>query len=289
MLQRGRCPLANIDQAEGLRRMLAGPKPRVFTFLSALKDDEKSEMLVNLGVSVARQGQQILMVDARSSSDSIGAWLNASSEHTLLDVAQQQRTMHEALKVVASGLSVAMLSRHRTVSSRLPAEHSRRLSRVFDLAVHRADMVVVDCDIDATDAFPLASMDDSEVVIQVSSDPSAIKSAYGLIKRISARLGRRSFSILVSGVSEKEAMLIYTNMAQASQRYLAVPLNFIGYVPDDELVRKAAYQGRSVIDAFPKARSSMAFFQLAERLVVTARSTLRFDSVSGQQGIALGI
>jgi hypothetical protein len=50
--------------------MLAGPKPRVFTFLSALKDNEKSEMLVNLGVSVARQGQQILMVDARSSSDS---------------------------------------------------------------------------------------------------------------------------------------------------------------------------------------------------------------------------
>jgi flagellar biosynthesis protein FlhG len=106
-------------------------------------------------------------------------------------------------------------------------------------------MVVVDCDIDACDAFPLASLDDSEVVIQVSSDPSAIKSAYGLIKRMSARLGRRSFSILVSGVSEKEAMLIYTNMAQASQRYLAVPLNFIGYVPDDEFVRRAAHQGRS--------------------------------------------
>jgi Mrp family chromosome partitioning ATPase len=116
---RGRCLLANVDQAEGLRRMLAGPKPRVFTFLSALKDNEKSEMLVNLGVSVARQGQQILMVDARSSSD-IGAWFNASRERTLLDVAQQQRTMHEAVKMVASGLSVSMLSRQRTVSSSLP-------------------------------------------------------------------------------------------------------------------------------------------------------------------------
>ncbi|WP_423681949.1 MinD/ParA family ATP-binding protein [Undibacterium sp. WLHG33] len=281
--------MANVDQAEGLRRMLAGPKPRVFTFLSALKDNEKSEMLVNLGVSVARQGQQILMVDARSSSDSVGAWFNASRERTLLDVAQQQRTMHEAVKMVASGLSVSMLSRQRALSSSLSAENSRRLSRVFDLAVHRADMVVVDCDLDACDAFPLASLDDSEVVIQVSSDPSAIKSAYGLIKRMSARLGRRSFSILVSGVSEKEAMLIYTNMAQASQRYLAVPLNFIGYVPDDEFVRRAAHQGRSVIDAFPKARSSMAFFQLAERLAVSARSALCLDSVSGQQGVALGI
>jgi flagellar biosynthesis protein FlhG len=105
-------------------------------------------------------------------------------------------------------------------------------------------------------------------VIQVSSDPSAIKSAYGLIKRMSARLGRRSFSILVSGVSEKEAMLIYTNMAQASQRYLAVPLNFIGYVPDDEFVRRAAHQGQSVIDSFSESALFYGFFQLAERLVV---------------------
>jgi flagellar biosynthesis protein FlhG len=75
---RGRCLLANVDQAEGLRRMLAGPKPRVFTFLSALKDNEKSEMLVNL-VSVARQGQQILMVDARSSSDIVRGSMRAAS------------------------------------------------------------------------------------------------------------------------------------------------------------------------------------------------------------------
>ena len=50
--------MANFDQAEGLRRMLEGPKPRVLTFLSALRENEKSGMLINLGVSLARQGQQ---------------------------------------------------------------------------------------------------------------------------------------------------------------------------------------------------------------------------------------
>ena len=44
----------DFDQAEGLRRMLAGPKPRIVTFLSATEQDDKGAMLVNLGASLAR-------------------------------------------------------------------------------------------------------------------------------------------------------------------------------------------------------------------------------------------
>ncbi|MFZ6773694.1 MinD/ParA family ATP-binding protein [Undibacterium sp. SXout7W] len=280
--------MANFDQAEGLRRMLAGPKPRVLTFLSALKDEEKSGMLVNLGVSLARQGSQVLMIDTRASDDSIGAWMNARNDRTLLDVAKQQRTMSEAIKIVASGLSVTMLARHSITSTGLIAENSRQLSRVFDHLVSSSDLVVVDTDIDAEDSFPLSSLDDSEIVIQVSADPTRIKAAYGLIKRVSNRLGRRQYGILVSGASEKEARLIYTNMAQAASRYLAVPLHFVGYVPEDEHVRKAAHLGRSVIDAFPKACASMAFSRLAAQLATTARSTLCLKGVP-ELGVGLGI
>lgn len=280
--------MANIDQADGLRRLLAAPRPRVLTFLSALKEDEKSRMLVNLGVTLARQGHQILMVDAQATSGSIGAWFNARKDRTLLDVARQQRTMQEAVKNIVPGLSVTMLSGQAGLSSCLPKESARLLSRTFDLVVHRSDLVIVDGEMDANDAFPLTSLDDGELVVQVSPDPAAIKAAYGLIKRMSGRMGRRSFTILVSGASEKEANLIYANMAQASQRYLAVTLHFAGCVPDDEHVRKAAHEGRSVIDAFPKARASMAFSRLAGQFAATARSALCPESFSGQ-GVGLGI
>ncbi|MCH8619032.1 antiactivator of flagellar biosynthesis FleN protein [Undibacterium sp. TS12] len=280
--------MASFDQAEGLRRLLAGPKPRVFTFLSALREDEKSGMLVNLGVSLARQGNQVLMVDARASENSVGAWLNASHDETLLDVARQQRTMKEAVKLVAAGLSVTMLSRHAWASAKLPQESARQLSRVFDVAANKVDLVMVDSEISADDAFPLATLDDSELVIQVSADPDMIKAAYGLIKRVSNRVGRRGYGILVSGASEKEARLIYTNMAQAARRYLAVPLHYVGHVPEDEHVRKAAHLGRSVIDAFPKALASLAFSRLAEHLAMTARSTLCAEGVP-ELGVSLGM
>ena len=93
---------------------------------------------------------------------------------------------------------------------------------MFDLAVDRSSLVIVDSEVDMNDAFPLASLDESELVMQVSANPVSIKEAYGLIKRVSNRVGRRSYGVLVSGSNEKEARLVYTNMAQAASRYLAV-------------------------------------------------------------------
>ena len=55
----------DFDQAEGLRRMLAGPKPRIDTFLCATPDDDKGAMLVNLAASMARAGNDVLVVDAK--------------------------------------------------------------------------------------------------------------------------------------------------------------------------------------------------------------------------------
>ena len=40
--------MANFDQAEGLRRMLAGARTRIYTFLSATSGEEKGATLVNL-------------------------------------------------------------------------------------------------------------------------------------------------------------------------------------------------------------------------------------------------
>jgi flagellar biosynthesis protein FlhG len=272
--------MANIDQAEGLRRMLESPKPRVLTCISACPDEEKSELLVNLGVSLARQGRDVLMVDARSSRDSVGAWLNAYQHQTLLDVARQQRSMIEAIKPVSAGLSVTMLSQYLTLSSSVPTESLRRLSRVFDLVVNRAQWVMVDCEVDQHDAFPLASFDDAEIIVQVSRDPATIKAAYTMIKRISGRVGRRSYGIVVSGATETEARLVFANMALAAQRYLAVTLNFVGHIPKDAELKKAARIGRSVVDAFPLATASQAFCKIADQLLGNMSNAARHSTMN---------
>jgi flagellar biosynthesis protein FlhG len=142
---------------------------------------------------------------------------------------------------------------------------ANRLATAFGTLAKKSDIVLVDAELGADDTLPIPAMMQGEIVVQVSTSATSIKHAYAIIKRLNAKMGRRPFSLLVTGASDKEAKVVYDNMADAARRYLAVELHSMGSVPADEHLKKAAYLGRSVVEAFPLAVASVAFRRLAGR------------------------
>jgi flagellar biosynthesis protein FlhG len=258
----------DFDQAEGLRRMLAGPKPRIVTFLSATPQDDKGAMLVNLGASLAQSGNDVLIVDACKREYGVAQRLGVDRGPSLLQVARQECALNQVIHPVPQGFSVATMARTASAS----ADEARRLAKTFDVLVKQAgSIIMVDGEFseyskfseDGT--FPVPIMDSSEIVVQVSTSAASITNAYALIKRLSQHLGRRPFGILVTGATEAEAKVVYDNMSSAATRYLAVTLSSMGSVPADEYLHRAARLGRAVVDAFPLAGASVAFRRLAGR------------------------
>jgi flagellar biosynthesis protein FlhG len=303
----------DFDQAEGLRRMLAGPKPRIVTFLSATPADDKGAMLVNLGASLARAGNDVLIVDACEREYGVAQRLGVDRGDSLLQVARQECALNQVIHPVPQGFGVATLARDtrglKTVvpakagthaehaypqrsrvtvqasSAWVPAsagttsaEDARRLANTFEVMVKQTGIVIVDGEFTPDGAFPLPAMANSEIVVQVSTSATSITNAYALIKRLSQQLGRRPFGILVTGATEDEAKVVYDNMATAATRYLAVTLTSMGSVPADEYLQRAARLGRAVVDAFPLAGASVAFRRLAGRFALPPRPQL------GRQG-----
>ncbi len=253
----------DFDQAEGLRRMLAGPRPRIVTFLCATPQDDKGAMLVNLGASLSRTGNDVMLVDACHKEYGVAARLGVATSATLLNVARQECGLNQAITPVPQGFSVVRMARPKMIAK--GPDETRRLAKAFDVLAKQSDIVIVDGELDAADAFPVPIMASSEIVIQVGTSAASITAAYTLIKRLSLHFGRRPFGILVTGASEAEAKVVYDNMASASSRYLAVPLTSMGSVPADEYLHRAARLGRAVVDAFPLAGASVAFRRLAGR------------------------
>ncbi len=269
--------------------MLGGPRPRIFTFLSTLPEGEKNAMLLNLGASLVRSGSEVLLVDARTAAGGIGSGFGGTDmarRATLLDVARQERAIGEVVQALPQGFSIARLApatvqgRHQLQTVRQDEQQMQRLNQVFVTLARESDIVVVDGDLDNEDSFSLPAMTGSEIVVQVANNAASIKDAYSVIKRLSARLGRRPFGVLVTGASEQEAKVVYENMAQAASRYLATRLAFMGSVPADEHLKRAAGLGRSVVDAFPLASASVAFRRLAGRC---ALSDMQMSAVGGMQ------
>lgn len=264
----------NFDQAEGLRRMLAGPTPRIVTFLSATPQDDKGSMLVNLAASLARAGDDVLVMDACASAHGVASRLGLDGGASLLEVARQECALNQVLHQAPQGFGVASMTRGAPCAG---PEERRRLAKAFDVLVKQSGITLVDGEFDG-EAFPVPVMASSEIVVQVSGAPASIKAAYSMIKRLSMELGRRPFGIIVTGTSEAEARVVYDNMAQAASRYLAVNLVSMGSVPADEYLQRAARLGRAVVDAFPLAGASVAFRQLAGRFALSSRPSLQTGS-----------
>ena len=263
----------DFDQAEGLRRMLAGPKPRIVTFLCATPQDDKGAILVNLGASLARAGNDVLLVDACEQGDGVARRLGVGHGASLLNVARQECALNQVINQVPQGFGVVTLTHAR--GGRRGPDDTRRLAKTFDVLVRQSGIVIVDAEFGDDDAFPMPIMDSAEIVIQVSTSAASITAAYTLIKRLSQQLGRRPFGILVTGASETQAKVVYDNMASAASRYLAVQLTSMGSVPADEYLQRAARLGRAVVDAFPLAGASVAFRRLAGRFAMSAAPALR--------------
>ena len=258
------------DQADGLRRILAGSKPRIVTFLFADTGEQKCTLLANLGASLARAGSTVVLLDAcpaeRGFTGRIAASLSATPAATLLQVARRESTLEDAVHILPQGFGIAALGD----GSRSDFEqHGARLATAFRQLVEQNDIVMVDAELDDDDGYgdllPLQAMADGEIVIQVSPDAASIQSAYSIIKRLNARLGRRPFSVLVTDASEQRAQTVYRNLEQTATRYLSLQLHSLGSVPPDEHLTRAARLGRTVIDAFPMAGASVAFRHIAGR------------------------
>jgi len=261
--------LANFDQAEGLRRMLFGARPRFVTFLSALSLDEKNATLVNLSAGLARQGNDVVLLDARASGMSTARWLEHQINTTLTDVALQKRTLAQAALMTAQGFKLASMCRYQNSTANIPPNYSllTKLNKVVENLGNSVDIVLVDGELSELSRLEASALEEGEIVIQVTNQPESIKNAYSLIKRAHTRLGRRAYGLLVTGVNEFEAHRVYDAMSQAAGNFLSVPIHFFGYVPQDDYLARATRSGQSVMDAYPGAGAAMAFSRLAQNMI----------------------
>ncbi len=253
------------DQAEGLRRMVSGPRPRVLTVLSSAPDADKTALLVNLAASLHQAGSQALLLDACGQRHGVARRLQPGLP-SLMAVARGAGSLSAAVANPQEGLQLATLCG----AGDMAADDTAPVQALFERLAAQHDVVLADADLDRHGDFLLPALADGEILVQVCEREASITGAYALIKRLQARLGRRPVGVLVTGCERARAATVYRNMAQAASRYLAVELHSLGCVPADDSLRQASRLGRSVVDAFPLADAAIAFRGLAGQVLHSA-------------------
>jgi len=243
--------------------------PRIIAVTSGKGGVGKTHIVANLGLALARQGLKILLIDADLGLANLDLLLGLTPRFTINDVLQQQRRLEEVLVDGPEGLKVL------PASSGIPEladlnEHQRLfLLDELDHYGGELDAVLIDTGAGISKNVMFFNLAARERIVVANNQPTSLTDAYALIKVMATQHRERSFKILVNDVpSAREASGVYLTLVQVAERFLGsdLRLEYLGFIPHDPTLARAALQQQPVMAISPRAQASLAFTEVAQRL-----------------------
>lgn len=266
---------SGLDQAEGLRRLLVSNQMRVFTVVAGKVGVGCTSVTVNLAAALARSGKDVLVLDESPLPNNLPEQLRLPARFDLLDVIQARCSLDDAI-LRGKGYSVLPAARAMRALQKLESVEQQRLEEALNELDTVAEVMLVNV------AMPVLSRVEgpsargvvlsglatgASLLVVADATASGITASYALIKRMALENTCLRFGIIVNKAgSEQEAKTVFGNMAKVARRNLAARLDYLGHIPFDNKLVRATQLGRSVVEAFPGARSAQSCMALAREL-----------------------
>ncbi|MBR8315803.1 MinD/ParA family protein [Burkholderia dolosa] len=237
-----------IDQAEGLRRLLAGRASRIVAVTGGPTGVGCTSTVVNVAAALTALGKDVLVVDERGDVQSAAATLGGA----WLRDGERAR--------VAAGFGLCAAARL--------ARDGYSDTQLSDFIDGQADIVLVDAQLGADGGFSALAREAHDVLIVTRVAAQAITEAYACMKRLHFAHAVAQFRVLTNHVgSHADAKTAFDNLAGVASRYLTVSIADAGCVSADPLVEHARDLMHTAVDAFPSSPAARDYRQIAADLL----------------------
>jgi len=266
-----------MDQAEKLRQLVqqnnSSPRSvaRVITVTSGKGGVGKSSLSVNLALNFARLGKKVIIFDADFGLANIEIMLGIRPQYNLADLMFRGKSLEDIITEGPEGIGFISGGSGIQELTRLTRDQIIYLTQKLFQLDKMADIIIIDTGAGIADAVLEFVAASSEVLLVVTPEPTSITDAYALLKT----LNRKSeFSIqntkikMVANriVSPSEGPELFEKLSVVSEKFLNIPLEFLGSVPQDPNAAKAILQQQPVSLLYPNSTFTRAVSQLAEKL-----------------------
>lgn len=269
------------DQAEGLRRMLVCSQTQIITLVAGKGGLGRTSVTLNLAAALCSAGRDVLVLDENPAPHNLTDSLGVFARYDLLDVIQGRCQLVDAL-VRSKGYAILPVARLMRALKTLNSSEQQQLDNVLAEAGNGVDVMLVDAAAGST-AVSSSLASGVRLLVVMDASTSGITESYALIKRLALENARLRFEVVVNKVANEEtARLVFGNMEKVARRNLAARLEYLGYIPKDDRLKRATQLGRSVVDAFPAAASAKSCMALSQSVL---QMTMQQDEMEG--GISL--
>jgi len=255
-----------MDQAQGIRQMKAQHPVRVIAVTSGKGGVGKSNVTINLAVTLAQSGESVMVMDADMGLANIDVLLGLSPGLNLSHVINGECSLEETIIEGPAGIKIVPASSGVAAMSDLTPAQNAGVIRSFSELTEPVDTLLIDTAAGLSDSVVSYTRAAREVIVVVCDEPASITDAYAMIKVMHRDYGVERFHVLANqahGASQGRGL--YKKLAQVSDRFLEVTLDYLGCIPYDDCLKKAVQKQKSVVEAFPRSPSTTAFKQIAKK------------------------
>ena len=240
---------------------------RVISVTSGKGGVGKTNISANLAYLLSRRNKKALVLDADAGLANIDVILGINSQYNLYHVLKGEKSLSEA--VIDGPGGIMILPSASGIPEMTDLSRGQKLTLIDELnALNEAlDFMIIDTGAGISSNVMYFNMVAKEIIVVTSPEPTALTDAYALIKVLYQRHAKKRFRLLVNMVrNPSEAKEIYERLSQATDHFLNLTIEYLGYVLLDEKVKDAIRQQKAFAEVYPNAPATKCLAKIADKL-----------------------
>lgn len=265
-----------MDQAEQLRiiksNQMVRPMARVITVTSGKGGVGKSNASINLAIQFRKMGQRVIILDADFGLANIEIMFGAIPKHNLCDLIYQGKNIKEI--ITWGPMEVGFISGGSGIAgmSNLNRDYLNYIIQNLVELDSLADVIIVDTGAGISDSVLEFLVASGEVLLVTTPEPTSITDSYSLLKALNRHPRYHKDSVSIKMIAnrvakEEDGLTLFQKLNAVVERYLKMPISYLGSIPQDEKLMKSVMQQTPVSMQYPTAKSSLAYEQIAYKLM----------------------
>lgn len=267
------------DQAAKLRALAATNVARatVFAVTSGKGGVGKSNVAVNLAITLAQAGRRVILLDADLGLANADVLCNVETRGNIAHVVARQRDLADVMVNAPGGFKLIGGASGLAKMADLSDLDRQRLIRALAELETQADVIIIDTGAGISPSVLSFTRAADHVLVVTTPEPTAITDAYAAIKVLfratpsespdaGMNLDRRVSLLVNQTFSAAEGAQVYERVAKVAKQFLGVTVFDAGFLPRDDVVTIGVRSRVPFMIGSPRSAAARAMQSLASRL-----------------------
>jgi flagellar biosynthesis protein FlhG len=236
----------------------------------------KTNIVANLAYLLSKQNKKVLVVDADLGLNNIDILLGLYPKFHIGDVLSGEKTVQDIIIKGPADINLLPAGGGLQELTQLDGEKKILLMEELDRVSDGYDFLIFDTGAGISTNVTYFCSAAHEVLLVATAEPTSLTDVYALIKTLYIKHSQKYFRMIINLVnSEREAQLIFRNLAAVTDRFLPnVSVEYLGYIVSDSNVTKAVRQQKAFSEIYPYAKVTQCVKKLAQKMIAEKRSVI---------------